>query len=206
MKILSLLPFSYPWIVRHHIEDEKKILDVGCGDGAFMAILNRDKKYKVTGVDLFGPYLKKAKSLGVYQKVIKKDIRKINFKKNSFDVVICSQVIEHLNKKDGLVLISKIKQIAPKVIIGTPNGRFSQEEYDENRLQQHRSAWNSQDFEKLGFKVYGQGLKLIYGEDGLMSKFGSNTLINFLLSITSYCLSPIVYFIPDLGAHIIAVK
>lgn len=207
MKILKLFPLTYPWIIKYHMKDIKKVLDLGCGDGSFMAILNKNKEYKVTGVELFEPYLNKAKRLGVYKRLIKKDIRKRTFKKGSFDVLLCSQVIEHLEKEEGLKLIPDFQQIAAKVIIGTPNGHFSQEGYDKNHLQRHKSTWSVEDFEKMGFKVYGQGLKIIYGEDGLLTKtICKNIFIKTFLYAISYATSIIVYFMPRLAAHIIAIK
>ena len=182
-----LIPFSYPWIFRYKLNDSVTILDVGCGDGDFMRIVNFDKKYQIIGVDLFKPYLNKAKKTGVYSKVVAQDIRKINFKKNEFDAVISSQVIEHLTKKDGFEHIKKLENYSSRVvIIGTPNGHFHQEGYDGNDLQEHHSQWIYKDFEKLGYKTYGQGLKYIYEEHGLLNTFlGKIYPIKILLFLIS---------------------
>ncbi len=165
-----LLPFTYPWIIKRHLTECKNILDVGCGNGSFMAKINSGKSFNATGVDLFEPYVKKARSLNVYKKVIKKDVMKINFKSGNFDAVHTSQLIEHLEKKEGLKLIEKMEKIAKrKVVIGTPNGHFHQDEYDRNILQKHKSSWSVEDFTKLGYTCYGQAIKFIYGEKGLLN-------------------------------------
>ena len=148
-----LMPFTYPWIIKNNLAGARTLLDVGCGDGSFMKII-RSEDIKVIGVDLFSPYLKSARRLGIYEKVLKQDIKKLKFKKKSFDVVLSSQVVEHLKRKEALKLISKMEAIAKnRVIVGTPNGYFPQEEYDKNKLQEHQSFWTKRDFEKLGFKV-----------------------------------------------------
>jgi len=203
-----LLPFSYPWIVKTHLKGDKTVLDVGSGDGKFIALLNSDDNLEVEGVELFSDYIKKARKTGAYKKIVKKDILKINYKQGSFDGVLCSQVIEHVSEKDGHKLILKMERIAKKsVIIGTPNGHFDQDEYDGNRLQKHLSFWDAKDFTEKGYVVYGQGLKYIYGEDGLLSKSPCNWfIVRHFFFLVSYLFSPLVYFQPHLAAHLIAVK
>lgn len=203
-----MIPLTYPWIFRHKLADVKTILDVGCGNGEFIAIVNADKKYQITGVDLFAPYLKQAKKYGVYKKLINQDIKNIKFMPAQFDAVISSQVIEHLTTKQGLDHIKKLEKYAnKKIIIGTPNGHFHQEGYDGNHLQEHHSEWTFQDFQKLGYKTYGQGLKLVYGEHGLLNSIiGSFLPVKILLFSISFIMSPFVYFNPQYAAHTIAVK
>lgn len=204
-----LLPFTYPWIIKRHLANNKKILDVGCGNGTFMAKVNEAGEFNVVGIDLFEPYLEEARKTGVYKNIIKGDIRNIGFRNGSYDLVHASQVIEHLKQKEGLSLIKKMEKIAKrKVIVGTPNGHFDQDEYDRNKLQRHQSAWKVSDFNKLGYICYGQALKFVYGEKGwLETKLAKKyQFIRYSLFVLSYILSPFAYFFPNLGAHIIAVK
>lgn len=205
--ILTSIPFSSPWIVRHHLANAKTVLDIGCGDGALMVKVNYDKKYEVTGVDLYRPSLRKAKGTGVYKKTVLSDLKKLKFKQKSFDVVLASQVIEHISKKDGLKIISSMEKIArDKVIISTPNGFVPFEPFeskDDNPLQNHRSGWEIKEMQKLGYKVYGQGSNFIYRSTGLLYRF--RKLKNILVFI-SYLLSPIVYFYPNSSFIIVAIK
>ena len=203
-----MLPFTYPWIVKKHLSRYRTVLDVGAGNGAFMAIVNADRRHQVTGVELFDPYIEQAKNSGAYENVVKSDIRQLQFPPDSFDVVHCSQVVEHLERDETLALIQKMEAIARHVvIIGTPNGHFEQHEYDGNVLQEHHSFWVTEDFEKMGYQVYGQGLKLVYGEGRLLSTgLGRIKPAALVLRAFSYFCSPLVYVAPPLGAHVIAVK
>lgn len=202
---MRMLPFTYPWIVRKLLTG--KVLDVGCGNGDFFAQVNFDKIYEAVGVELFDPYIDAARRVGAYKKIIKKDVRKIDFPELSFDTVLCSQVIEHVTKKEGDALIILMEKIATKrIIIGTPNGHYHQESYDGNHLQEHKSHWSVADFQKKGYHVYGQGLKYIYGEEGLLQKYGNNLVIKYMLFLLSYITGPIIYFFPTLSAQLIAVK
>lgn len=206
-KILTHIPFSSPWIFRFHLGNARTVLDIGCGDGSLMMKINHDNKYHVTGVDLYKPYLKKAKATGVYRQIISSDIRKIKFKAKSFDVVIASQVIEHLNKKDALNLIKKMEKITKKrLILATPNGFVEYDPFeggDGNSLQEHKSGWETEEMEKMGYRVYGQGVGFIYKPNGLLYRY--RKFKDFWVLI-SYLLSPISYIAPEASASIVAVK
>lgn len=208
MNFLRFLPFSLPWIIRHLLGDAKNVLDVGCGDGSLMVKVNCDGKYNnVVGIDLYKPYLKEAKKSGVYKEIISADIRKIRFKNKSFDVVLASQVIEHLNKKEALKLLAKLEKIAKyKVIVGTPNGYVKFDPFemtDDNKLQEHKSGWTIKEMEIYKYKVYGQGSGFIYRPNGLLSRFRR---LKKILVVISYLLSPLSYFFPSTSAYMIAIK
>jgi SAM-dependent methyltransferase len=202
---MRLLPFTYPWIVRRDIEGS--VLDVGCGDGAQMKMINFDNTLYVTGIDLYKPYVEKATKSGIYKKVLLGDIRKMKANSHSFDCVLSSQVVEHLTKKEAISLIDAMEKIAKKkVIIGTTNGFFPfdpLEGKDGNPLQVHKSGWSIKEFRELGYRVYGQGLGIVYKPDGLAHRYPGGNIIWFALS---YLLSPITYYFPHISAYIIAVK
>lgn len=201
------LPFTYPWIIRHHLSNKKTILDLGTGDGAFMGGVNSDGKYIITGIEIFVPYIKKAIRTKAYKKIINGDVTNIKIEQK-FDVVHASQVIEHLSKASAKKFLSNCDQYSSKlIIIGTPNGHFHQEEYDANVHQTHKSEWSVSDFKKMKYKVYGQGLKLVYGEHGLLQNpVAKLPFMKRLLFLLSYLLSPFTYYFPEYAAHIIAVK
>ena len=186
------IPWTYHWIVRRELDSKyRTILDVGCGTGAFMYVFNQEGKYKITGVDIHKPAVIEAIKTGIYHKVSLMDIRKLNFKKKSFDVVISSHVIEHLKKADGYKMLHAIEHIAKnKVIIITPMGEVEQHTYGGNKYQEHISAWYPEDFAKKGYKVIGQGLN-IYRRSNLLNKFLSVIgPLNNLLFIIHVVLQP----------------
>jgi len=99
-----------------------KILDVGCGKGAFL-LKTINFKYKF-GIDL-NVNLKDFKSKPNF-KLIQHDIRKIkdlNFKKDFFDVITILAVIEHIYENETIVLLKELRKILKKngiLILTTP--------------------------------------------------------------------------------------
>ena len=76
---------------------DAKVVDLGCGDGDFsLKVKKKIGCSKIYGVDVFDPYIREAKMKGI--DVIKHDLNDFPypFENNTFDVVISSQVIEHL--------------------------------------------------------------------------------------------------------------
>lgn len=203
------IPFTYYWIMRKHLDGVTTILDVGCGDGEAMHFINYDKKYQVTGIDLYEPYLETAKSKNVYTKLELGDIRSLKIHEKSFDIVFSSQVVEHLEKEESLCLIDEMEKIAKKkVIVATTNGFFPFDPIqgkDANPLQVHKSGWRVSEMRERGYTVYGQGLGIVYKPEGLGHILKNKHLLKIVF-LFSYIVSPIVYIFPQLSAYIIAVK
>lgn len=203
----NTFPPTYEFIIKQFLpRGSLKVLDLGCGVGAAAEVLNKSKIHHFVGVDIYEPYLKICERRGFYKKVIKADLRKINFDKKSFDVVILFQVIEHLHKKDAKKLIRKAVSLATKaVLISAPNGHCNQEVYDGNIYNQHKSTWQAADFLKMGFKVYGQGLKIIYGSRSYEGRIEANWWQKIIVPL-SIILFPLVLIFPEIAVQLIGVK
>jgi len=138
------------------IPENSRVLDLGCGSG--LPFIGKKVK-SLVGVDLF----LKNFYMPEYDKVIKYDIKKIDeiVKEGEFDIITMIDVIEHLEKQEGLNLIKKIEKIANKIIIFTPNfWRDNKSSIKDpklwsykNKYNIHKSLWNGKDFENLGFKI-----------------------------------------------------
>lgn len=205
IQIKQYLPFSYERIIRDFIDkNSKTILDIGTGDGELMQYVNKEKRFEITGVDGYKPFLEAAKKTGAYKNILLKNAKDISFPGNAFDTVICSQVLEYLSKKDGNKLIKKCKNIARKqVIFAAYIGDCEHRSAEGNPLQTSRGSWNPRDLLQLGFKVYGQGFRKVYTEHGYHPR--KITIISFPLMLFSYLLSPFIYNKPELATHMIGV-
>lgn len=91
----------------------KKIIDLGCGEGGLVKEYF-DKGFNIKGVDL--NYQSKYVSRG--------NILNLKIPKNSFDIVLCLDVLEHLNYSDQVKAIEQITKILKphgKVLLSLPN-------------------------------------------------------------------------------------
>lgn len=143
-------------MLRREFIDCDSILDLGCG--RLSPIVPFTKGKYTVGVEKFLPYLKHAKKNKTHTKLLSLDVRSVykKFKPKSFDCVVALDLIEHLPKKDGIIFRKHMEEIAKKkVIIFTPNGFLPQKPYDNNKFQEHVSAWNVQEMRKQGYRVYG---------------------------------------------------
>lgn len=210
-RVIVLTPFTYLRVLRRSIGKARTVLDLGCGDGSLMKTLAQGQNWEITGTDIYEKWLKQARRIGVYHKLIAGDVlelvRKLTRQRKKFDVVFCSQTIEHLERKQGEKLLDIVEKIAIKrIVFGTPRDFMEQPEVfiKDNPYQYHKSGWSINDFRNRGYKVYGVGFSPVWSEKGLGRV--DNKLVYVLATMTSFIFAPLVYFFPKLGAGILAIK
>ncbi len=176
----------------------KSVLDVACGKGLPMMVLKQKVNFKdVHGVDLYEPYINFCKRKGIHNSYTFCDARKLPFKNKSFDIAMALQVLEHLNKKDALKVLTDLERIAKKqVIISTPIGLTFHPAVDGNDLQLHKSGFMPKDFEDKGYKVIKMGLKEVEGIGGLIDKY-NNGLWKRLIYTYILFINQILFFFPS---------
>lgn len=185
------------------LEDCSTVLDVGCGSNS--PIVNIRRPFYSEGIDIFSKSIKESKKKKIHDRYKIGDVLKLEdyYKKKSFDAVIALDLVEHMKKKDSLKLMKAMERIAKKkVIVLTPNGFYHQDELDGNPYQTHKSKWELRDFKRLGYKVYGlRGLKFLRGE------YASIKFRPWLVwGLIAFISEPILYFIPQLSYHLLAIK
>ncbi len=156
--------------------DSKKILDAGCGEGFTLQNLYELKIGEVLeGID----YSKGAVGLGkkVHPNLNLKvgDIYNLPYKDGSFDLVLCIEVLEHL--EDPKRAINELKRVSSKYILFTvPNEPFwmilNYTEWGKQKEIGHINHWTFWKFKKLieesGLKV--QSLKLPFPWTMILAK------------------------------------
>jgi len=100
------------------LRNEGILLDIGCNDCAITNFLgNVNARY--VGFDIS----KKALKRGEKKQRVLCDACHLPVKDNTADVVICTEVIEHINDPKRLISeIARISKVNSKLLISTPNG------------------------------------------------------------------------------------
>lgn len=100
--------------------DNKKILDIGCGDGQSLSYLN-SIGYQASGVEANVPLAESAKAKGL--DVIPGTIESSPLPKAEFDIIIANQLVEHVT--DLTAFFKNVRQTLKadgRLILSTPNG------------------------------------------------------------------------------------
>lgn len=100
------------------------VLDVGCGEGFTLHRLSTEKIGKeFEGIEYNAGAIELGKKLYPRLKITKGDIYELPYKSNSFDLVVCTEVLEHLEnpKKAYRELIRVSKKY---VLLSVPNEPF----------------------------------------------------------------------------------
>lgn len=101
-----------------------KILDAGCGEGHLLFEVSKliDSSNKLYGTDILDVALEKAKERVKGGSFSLQNLESLNFKNNSFDVIMCTDVIEHIpNYKKVLSELKRVLKEDGTLIISFPN-------------------------------------------------------------------------------------
>lgn len=96
-----------------------QVLDLGGGDGHLGEILTKEKNCQVTILDLSAVAIAIAKKRGLDARIGNLD-DKLPFADKTFDVVVLSEVLEHVVKSENV--LNEAARVSKKIIIGSiPN-------------------------------------------------------------------------------------
>lgn len=142
------------------------ILDVGVGFGRwgilfreFLEVwddLNYSGKWErvIDGIEIFPGYIKDYHKYfynNIYQENALNYLRNTD---NRYDLINCGDIIEHLEKKEGLEMLDLCLQKGKYVLINIPIGRnWAQNGTGENPHEAHRSVWYNSDFTKYKYNI-----------------------------------------------------
>jgi len=104
-------------LIANWVGSDKRILDVGCGSGAFARRLISNGNM-VTGVEISEEnYLHAKKDIKVYTgDFVETDINE------TFDIVLFGDVLEHMHNPEQA--LQKARRLAPRIILCVPNFNF----------------------------------------------------------------------------------
>lgn len=98
--------------------EEPMILDAGCGEGFIDALLlERFSHVNITGLEFTEEAIKIARQMNPTAEYIQSDIVKMPFGDHTFDIVICTEVLEHLEKPKAA--LKELIRVAKKFVLIT---------------------------------------------------------------------------------------
>lgn len=142
---------------RQFVQGCESALEVGCAEGRnLMQLAPRVRKI---GIELHQEYVNAGKDQPI--EFIVGDCMKIlpTIEPKSVDLVLLIDVVEHLDKKSGWMLLSEAERISrKKILVWTPEGKMLQdhEHFDPNDRPwmpglEHKSGWTKDDLDGIGY-------------------------------------------------------
>ena len=107
------------------IKPTDTVLEIGCEGGNLLSLLPPAKK--LVGLDISKAALTQAKKkLGNKAELVHADAEEIiNLGKREFDVIICSQTLEHVKYPERIMEnIKRLANIDTRIVISVPNEKF----------------------------------------------------------------------------------
>ena len=106
-------------VISDLIEDNKKVLDVGCADGTLMQFLKENKNINVRGLEISKGKVQEciAKGLTVIEGNAEKDLKQ--FPDKSFDYVVLSQTLQAFLSPE--LVLDELLRVGKKAIVTIPN-------------------------------------------------------------------------------------
>ncbi|HKW63900.1 MAG TPA: methyltransferase domain-containing protein [Candidatus Acidoferrum sp.] len=195
----------------------RSLLDVGCGRGIIGALCRIYRlPERLVGIDGFAPYVEFTRSAGMYDETLLRNLNDmpLPFRSQEFEVVTCTEVIEHLEWSAGQKLLDELERIGSHIIVTTPNIDFQQSEYDGNVFQRHLSKWKPRNFQERGYRVYGVGiLNVGYGmkavAESVVGCAASDTMFAHVRKSARYiseALGALTRRLPQLSSNLLCVK
>jgi hypothetical protein len=117
----------------------------------------------------------------------------------SFDFVIAFDLIEHLSKENGFLLLYEMERISKVAsMVFTPNGHVYQPPTQDNYFQAHVSGWKPNELRRFGWSyIKGcTGLKFFFGAYAKPKFFANSLFMNTIRAVTSrvaLCLASVAF-------------
>ncbi len=183
-----------------------KVLEIGCSGGPLLQILNEKGYINSIGIDISENAIKVCNKRGVFNSKVM-DATNLTFKNESFDIVIASDILEHI-ENDTLALSEWCRVLKPggKLVIYVPAYMKLWSHHDE--INHHFRRYQRSDLKTLLSKNNFLIKKISYWNFFLffptliIRKITQNKKKNIKINSQLYAINPIVNFFLKTLLHI----
>jgi len=109
-------------IIADNIENNTRVLDVGCGDGVLIEYLKQEKNIDVRGLEISKDKVQICISKGLTVIEGNAEIDLKQFPNNSFDYVVLSQTLQAFLNPE--IVINELLRVGKRAIVTIPNFGF----------------------------------------------------------------------------------
>jgi len=113
--------YLYPFLPK---DRNINICDIGCGSGFFLYYLKQKNYKNICGVDISSEQIKQCKSKGLQDVYLEDGIDFLKKNKEKFDLIFCSNLLEHLSTEKLYLLLAQFYRSLKKngqAFIAVPN-------------------------------------------------------------------------------------
>ena len=138
-----------------HPIPNSRILEVGCGGGAFLAFLE-SKGHVTTGVDVLEEAINAARKVATRSDILFADAGDLPFPDSSFDCLISQHLVEHLEDLTGVLAEwRRVLDDGGVMAMCTPNSRYPRPSFfhDPNHVHIYDSEELREVVSRAGFRV-----------------------------------------------------
>lgn len=141
---LSNIILHWPYLLRIIQLRPKRMLEIGCGPADHSVFLSYIKpKTNISLLDndkqiitrLGKKLSNKITKFYICNIANKKDVLKLNFIKNEFDLIYSQGLMEHFNKKDFQIIINNFLPYTKKILISIPSENYPNRDFGNELLR-----------------------------------------------------------------------
>jgi cyclopropane fatty-acyl-phospholipid synthase-like methyltransferase len=106
------------------VDKQAKILEIGCGDGAFIYFLQKQGYANVKGIDVSAEQIALGASLGISNLKVEDALVALS-NEEGYDLIIARDVIEHFTRQEAFELLANVNKAlvsGGKFMMQVPNG------------------------------------------------------------------------------------
>ena len=144
---LSMPQYFYPCVVRFlGALRRARVLDAGCGTGALLRLIGEANEAELHGIEMSGALCEQARrALGSRAQIRQGNLQAgLPFPDDAFDVVILSEVIEHLCRPDRVLgEVKRVLRADGRIVVTMPNGSAYDPFFSLAHRREGRGRWQA---------------------------------------------------------------